>query len=159
MDRKMQTGDMKLNLLGPARGARKAPKRVGRGTGSGHGKTSCRGSKGQTSRSGGGVRPGFEGGQMPLARRLPKRGFYNVFRVEYQAVNVGRLGIFEPGSEIDPQSLLNRRLIRRKGLPVKILGNGEVNRPLTVKAHAVSAAARKKIEEAGGSIELIAAGK
>lgn len=146
---------MSLSGLRPARGAKKSPKRVGRGTGSGHGKTSCRGQKGQNSRSGGGVRPGFEGGQMPLSRRLPKVGFHNLFRVEYQVVNVGQLGVFEAGAEISPEGLHGRRIIRRRSEPVKILGKGEVSSALTVKAHAVSASARKKIEDAGGQVEII----
>ncbi len=151
--------EMKFHELRPARGAKKNPKRVGRGAGSGHGKTSCRGHKGQTSRSGSGVRRGFEGGQMPLARRLPKRGFTNIFRVEYQVVNVGQLGVFDSGSEIDPETLRLRRLVRRKGMPVKILGTGEVTQPLTVKVHAASESARRKIEAAGGKVELIASGR
>lgn len=155
----MEQGEMKLHHLRPAKGTKKNPKRVGRGTGSGHGKTSCRGQKGQTSRSGGGVRPGFEGGQMPLARRLPKRGFTNIFRVEYQVVNVGRLGAFESGAEVDPQGLHTRRMIRKKGMPVKILGKGDISLPLTVRVHAVSSTARKKIEDAGGRIELIESGR
>ena len=158
-DRTMEPGEMKLNALRPAAGTKKSPKRVGRGSGSGHGKTSCRGSKGQGSRSGSGVRPGFEGGQMPLARRVPKRGFTNIFRVEYQVVNVGQLGAFEAGGEIDPEQLLGKRLVRRKGRPVKVLGKGEITRALTVKVHAVSEAARRKIETAGGTVELITAVK
>ena len=150
---------MKLHHLRPPKGTRKSPKRVGRGTGSGHGKTSCRGQKGQNSRSGGGVRPGFEGGQMPLARRLPKRGFHNIFRVEYQVVNVGRLGVFESGAEVDLEGLRGRRMIRKPDAPVKILGKGDISHALTVKVHAVSATARKKIEEAGGRVELIGAGQ
>jgi len=152
---KTSPDEMSLSLLRPARGAKKSPKRVGRGTGSGHGKTSCRGQKGQKARSGGGIRPGFEGGQMPLARRLPKVGFHNLFRVEYQVVNVGQLGVFEAGAEIDPEGLRSRRIIRRRTQPVKILGKGEVSAALTVKAHAVSASARKKIEDAGGRIEIL----
>jgi large subunit ribosomal protein L15 len=155
----MELGEMKLNALRPAARTKKSPKRVGRGTGSGHGKTSCRGGKGQTARSGSGVRPGFEGGQMPLARRLPKRGFTNIFRVEYQVVNVGQLGAFEAGSEIDPEHLRGKRLVRRKGRPVKVLGKGEITQALTVKVHAVSEAARRKIETAGGTVELITAAK
>jgi large subunit ribosomal protein L15 len=155
----VESQEMKHNLLSPPPGTKKARKRVGRGTGSGHGKTSCRGSKGQNSRSGGGVRPGFEGGQMPLARRLPKRGFYNPFRVEYQAVNVSQLEAFDAGSEIDPALLLSRKLVRKASMPVKILGKGDITRAVTVKAHAVSAAAKEKIEKAGGRIELIAAPK
>ena len=152
-----ESQEMKLNLLRPAPGTKKSPKRVGRGTGSGHGKTSCRGSKGQNSRSGGGVRPGFEGGQMPLARRLPKRGFHNPFRVEYQPVNVSQLETFAAGSEIDPAGLHTKKLVRKLGMPVKILGKGDITRAVTVKAHAVSATAREKIEKAGGRVELIAA--
>jgi large subunit ribosomal protein L15 len=151
----MEQGEMKLHHLRPPKGTKTNPKRVGRGTGSGHGKTSCRGQKGQNSRSGGGVRPGFEGGQMPLARRLPKRGFKNIFRVEYQVVNVSRLDVFESGTEVNPEGLLTRRMIRKKEKPVKILGKGEIALPLTVKVHAVSETARKKIEAAGGRIELI----
>lgn len=148
---------MKLHLLRPAKGTKKDRKRVGRGTGSGHGKTSCRGGKGQTARSGSGVRPGFEGGQMPLSRRLPKRGFHNIFRVEHQVVNVGQLQVFESGSDIDPEILRGRRLVRRKDSPVKILAKGEITHPLTIKVHAISGAARKKIENVGGKVELITA--
>ena len=155
----MEQGEMKLHHLRPPKGTKTNPKRVGRGTGSGHGKTSCRGHKGQNARSGGGVRPGFEGGQMPLARRLPKRGFKNIFRVEYQVVNVSRLDVFESGAEVNPVGLLTRRMIRKKEMPVKILGKGEITLPLTVKVHAVSETARKKIEEAGGRIELIESGR
>ena len=155
----MEQGEMKLHHLRPPEGTKKNPKRVGRGTGSGHGKTSCRGQKGQKSRSGGGVRPGFEGGQMPLARRLPKRGFKNIFRVEYQVVNVSRLGGFESGTEVNPEGLLAKRMIRKKGMPVKILGKGELTTALTLKVHAVSETARKKIEDAGGRIELIESGR
>jgi large subunit ribosomal protein L15 len=155
----VESQEMKHHLLSPAPGTKKDRKRVGRGSGSGHGKTSCRGHKGQKSRSGGGVRPGFEGGQMPLARRLPKRGFHNPFRVEYQAVNVSQLEAFEAGSEIDPQVLLGRKLVRKAAMPVKILGKGDITRAVTVKAHAVSASAKEKIEKAGGRVELIAAPK
>ncbi len=155
----MEQGEMKLHQLRPPKGTKKSPKRVGRGTGSGHGKTSCRGQKGQSSRSGGGVRPGFEGGQMPLARRLPKRGFHNIFRVEYQVVNVSRLGVFEAGAEVDLEGLRGRRMIRKPDAPVKILGKGDIAHPLTVRVHAVSATARKKIEDAGGRIELIGKGR
>lgn len=153
----VESQEMKLNLLSPAPGTKKNRKRVGRGTGSGHGKTSCRGSKGQKARSGGGVRPGFEGGQMPLARRLPKRGFHNPFRVEYQPVNVSQLESFEAGSEINPAVLLEKKLVRKAAMPVKILGKGDITRAVAVKAHAVSAAAKEKIEKAGGSVELITA--
>jgi large subunit ribosomal protein L15 len=158
MEKEMvESQEMKLNLLSPAPGTKKDRKRVGRGTGSGHGKTSCRGSKGQKARSGGGVRPGFEGGQMPLARRLPKRGFHNPFRIEYQPVNVSQLESFEAGSEINPAVLFEKKLVRKAAMPVKVLGKGEITRALTVKAHAVSAAAKEKIEKAGGSVELITA--
>ena len=156
---KKDAGEMKLHLLRPAKGSKKAPKRVGREAGSGHGKTSCRGGKGQTARSGSGVRRGFEGGQMPLARRLPKRGFCNIFRTEYQVVNVGQLEVFDSGSEIDHALLVSKRLVRRSKDMVKVLAKGEIARPLTVKVHAVSAAARKKIESAGGKVELIDIGK
>jgi large subunit ribosomal protein L15 len=118
------------------------------------GKTAGRGQKGQKARSGGGVRPGFEGGQMPLVRRLPKRGFKNPFRVEYEVVNVGQLNIFEPGTEVTPELLRARRLVRRD-LPVKILGEGELDRPLVVRAQAFSASAREKIVAASGTAEVI----
>ena len=147
---------MSLNLLRPAPGTKKAAKRVGRGTGSGHGKTSCRGENGQRSRSGPGLRPGFEGGQMPLSRRLPKRGFRNIFRVAFQVVNVGQLQPFGAGEKIDPEMLRGKRLVRRRTAPVKILGVGEITHPLTVRVHAVSDSARKKIEAAGGQVELLA---
>ena len=155
----MELGEMKLNALRPAAKTKKSPKRVGRGSGSGHGKTSCRGGKGQTARSGSGVRPGFEGGQMPLARRLPKRGFTNIFRVEFQVVNVGQLEAFDAGSEIDQEYLCDKRLVRHRGRPVKVLGKGEITRALKIKAHAVSESARRKIETAGGTVELITAAK
>ena len=153
----VEPGEMKLHLLRPAKGTKKDRKRIGRGTGSGHGKTSCRGGKGQTARSGSGVRRGFEGGQMPLSRRLPKRGFCNIFRVEHQVVNVGQLEVFESGSDIDPDILRGKRLVRRKNSPVKVLAKGEITRPLTIKVHAISGAARKKIENVGGKVELITA--
>ena len=149
-------GELSLHALRPGRGAKHSQKRVGRGPGSGHGKTSCRGGKGQTARSGGNVQPGFEGGQMPLQRRLPKRGFTNIFRTEFQVVNVGQLEAFDAGSEVTPEALRGRRLVRRGAAPVKVLADGALSRALTVKAHAVSAAARVKIEAAGGRVELIA---
>jgi large subunit ribosomal protein L15 len=117
---------MKINELAPAEGSRRARKRVGRGPGSGHGKTSCRGHKGQNSRSGGGVRPGFEGGQMPIHRRLPKRGFKNPFRKEYSVVNVGDLSRFEPNTQLDPDSLQEAGLVWKMLDGVKLLGNGEI---------------------------------
>ncbi|MDI3316677.1 MAG: 50S ribosomal protein L15 [Bacillota bacterium] len=135
---------------------RKHPKRVGRGVGSGHGKTATRGTKGQKARSGGAKGAGFEGGQMPLQRRLPRRGFNNArFRKEYATVNVAQLNLFEPGSEVTPELLLERRLVRKMMDGIKILGNGEVDRQLTVRAHAFSQAARAKIEAAGGKAEVI----
>ena len=149
-------GELASHRLAPAPGAAKRRKRVGRGVGSGHGKTSCRGGKGQTARSGGSIRPGFEGGQMPLQRRLPKRGFHNPFRTAYEVVNVGQLEAFDAGSQVDPAALRAKRLVRRGAAPVKVLADGELTRGLTVRAHAVSVAARRKIEAAGGTVDLIA---
>jgi large subunit ribosomal protein L15 len=149
---------MDLGTLKPAPGSTKKRKRVGRGDGSGHGKTSGRGHKGQGARSGGNVPPGFEGGQMPLRRRVPKRGFHNPFRQVSVVVNLGQLEIFESGSEVTPEILLERRLIRRKGEPVKILADGSLTKPLTVKAHAFSSKAKEKIEALGGKAELIQKG-
>jgi large subunit ribosomal protein L15 len=147
---------MKLSDLTPAPGSSKKRKRVGRGDGSGHGKTSCRGHKGQGARSGGGTRPGFEGGQMPLQRRLPKRGFHNPFRVEMSVVNLGQLENFPSGSEVTPETLAERGLLGRKQLRIKILGDGSLSKSLTVKAHGFSAKAKEKIEASGGKVELIA---
>jgi len=141
---------MKLHDLSPAKGSRRASKRIGRGPGSGTGKTAGKGHKGQKSRSGYSRRLGFEGGQMPLIRRVPKRGFTNIFRKEVAAVNLRDLADFE--GEVTPELLLEKGLVR-KGLAVKILGDGEVSSPLTVKAHRFSRAAREKIEAAGGSCE------
>ena len=141
---------MKLHDLSPAKGSRRSPKRIGRGPGSGTGKTAGKGHKGQKSRSGYSRRLGFEGGQMPLIRRVPKRGFTNIFRKEVAAVNVRDLAGFE--GEVTPELLLEKGLVR-KGLAVKILGDGEVSSPLTVKAHRFSRSAREKIEAAGGSCE------
>ena len=146
---------MKLSGLKIPEGSRKKRKRVGRGSGSGHGKTSCRGSKGQNARSGGGVRPGFEGGQMPLSRRLPKRGFHNRFKKDVIAVNLEQLQRFHEGSVIDADVLLKNGIIKRKGDGVKILANGSVNRSLTFKVNSVSRGAREKIEASGGSVEVI----
>jgi large subunit ribosomal protein L15 len=145
---------MKLSDLAPAPGSRKKRKRVGRGPGSGHGKTSCRGHKGQNSRSGGGTKPGFEGGQMPLQRRLPKRGFTNIFRQDYSIVNVGALERLQD-TTVTPELLMQEGLIRNLKQGVKILGSGEVTRAYTIKVHAVSTSAREKIEKANGSVELI----
>ncbi len=146
---------MRLDSLKPPKGSRKARKRVGRGPGSGTGKTAGRGHKGLGARSGGGAAaPGFEGGQMPLARRLPKRGFSNVNRVEYQVVNLADLASFDAGSVVDPAALKISGLAKRR-MPVKILGNGKLEHSLTVRAHGFSAAARKAIEGAGGTAEVV----
>jgi large subunit ribosomal protein L15 len=141
---------MKLHDLSPASGSTHSRKRVGRGTGSGLGKTAGRGHKGGQSRSGYSVRPGFEGGQMPLIRRVPKRGFHNEFRVEYAVINVAQLAGL--GATVTPESLAERGLVRR-GRPVKVLGNGEVQSAVTVSAHKFSRTARAKIEAAGGRCE------
>jgi len=143
-----------VHHLAPASGATHARKRVGRGPGSGHGKTAGRGHKGQKSRSGYRHMRGFEGGQMPLHRRLPKRGFTNVFRKEYDPVNLSLLAKFEAGQEITPETLHARGFTGKNAL-VKILGDGEVGRALTVRAHKFSASAREKIEKAGGRCEII----
>lgn len=145
---------MKLDDLKPAQGSNSKRKRVGRGDGSGHGKTSCRGHKGQGARSGGGTQPGFEGGQMPLQRRLPKRGFHNPFAVKVAVVNLAQLETFPAGSEITPESLAERGLVRRRSR-VKILGDGTLSKALTIKAHGFSAKAKEKIEASGGKMELL----
>ncbi len=141
---------MKLHELGPKKGSRFKRKRVGRGPGSGTGKTAGRGHKGQRSRSGFSHRAGFEGGQMPLVRRVPKRGFTNIFRIEYSTVNVSTLESLD--GEVSPESLLERGMVRR-GKPVKILGDGEISKALTVRAHKFSRSAKEKIEAAGGTCE------
>lgn len=146
---------MKLNELKPVEGARHYKKRVGRGTGSGLGKTSTRGHKGQNARSGGGVRPGFEGGQTPLFKRLPKRGFTNINRLEYAVVNVSDLNAFEAGSIVDLQALQQKGLVKKEYEGVKVLGNGELKVALTVKAKKFSETAKEKISAAGGSIEVL----
>lgn len=146
---------MKLHELRPAEGSVKKSKRVGRGTASGWGKTAGRGQDGQNSRSGGGVRPGFEGGQLPLYRRLPKRGFNNIFAKEIVSINVDRLNIFENGTEVTPELLLEKRIIRKINDGVKILGNGTLEKSLTVKANKFSKSAAEKIEAAGGKVEVI----
>jgi large subunit ribosomal protein L15 len=146
---------MKLDNLKPAPGSNVKRKRVGRGEGSGHGKTSGRGHKGQGSRSGGGTKPGFEGGQMPLQRRLPKRGFHNPFKIEMSVVNVEQLESFATGSEVTPELLVQRGLVRGKNKKIKILGDGSLSKILTVKAHGFSARAKEKIEASGGKTELI----
>ena len=145
---------MKLHDLKPAVGATTAPKRLGRGTGSGLGKTSGKGHKGAKARSGGGKRPGFEGGQMPLTMRLPKRGFTNKWRVEYATVNVERLNIFEDGATVTPVELVESGILKNVQDGVKILGNGEITKKLTVKATKFTAAAKEKIEAAGGKVEV-----
>ena len=146
---------MKLHDLKPAVGATTAPKRLGRGTGSGLGKTSGKGHKGAKARSGGGKRPGFEGGQMPLTMRLPKRGFTNIFRKEYVAINVDRLEIFEDGMVVSPVELIQYGVIKNVEDGVKILGNGEITKKLTVQANKFSESAKQKIEAAGGKAEVI----
>ena len=146
---------MKLNELRPARGAVKKRKRVGRGPGSGHGKTATKGNKGQQARAGRSKRKGFEGGQMPLTRRLPKFGFKNPFRVEYQVINVGLLDErFGDGQSVDIVALHAHGLLHKKGKPVKLLGGGNVTKKLAVKVDAASESARQKIEGAGGSVAL-----
>jgi len=146
---------MKLNELRPPKGARKKRKRIGRGEGSGHGGTSTKGHKGRKARSGGTISPGFEGGQMPLQRRLPKRGFTNPSRKEWTVVNLGDLTAFPEGAVVDVESLKSSGLVRKVAFGVKILGDGEISRPLTIRAHAFSLAAKKKIEAAGGKAEVI----
>jgi large subunit ribosomal protein L15 len=145
---------MNLDSMKPPKGSRRAPKRVGRGPGSGLGKTSARGHKGQRARTGGTSKVGFEGGQMPMARRLPKHGFKNPFRVEFQAVNVGDLKKFEANAAVDPTTLRDAGLAIRRG-PVKILGTGAIDRPLTVHAHAFSKTAAAAIAAAGGQAVVI----
>ena len=146
---------MRLDELKPPRGAKKKAKRVGRGPGSGQGTTAGRGNKGQRSRSGGGVPPGFEGGQMPLQRRLPKRGFYNLFRKVFAEINVRDLEPFAADSVVDEELLRQSGLIRGKFDGVKLLGDGEIDKPLTVKVDRCSAGARQKIEAAGGKVEVV----
>ncbi len=146
---------MKLNELRPAEGATKKRKRVGRGDGSGHGGTSCRGHKGQNARSGGGVRPGFEGGQMPLSRRLPKRGFHNIFRKVFVIVNIGQLVVFPKDSVVDADTLMTSGIVKSAGDAIKVLGKGTIDRPLTVKVQGISRGAREKIEASGGTVEVV----
>ncbi|HET9961722.1 MAG TPA: 50S ribosomal protein L15 [Nitrospiraceae bacterium] len=146
---------MKLHELAPSEGAKHKRKRIGRGPGSGHGKTATKGHKGLKARSGGAKRPGFEGGQMPLIRRIPKYGFANPFRTEYAIVNLKSLAELQTTEAITPQLLINEGLVRRKGQLVKILGQGEVTRPLVVQAHKFSKSAEAKIQAAGGRAEVI----
>ena len=146
---------MKLHELKPAVGSTTAPKRLGRGVGSGLGKTSGKGHKGAKARSGGGKGPGFEGGQMPFIRRVPKRGFTNIFRKEFATVNVECLNIFEDGTEVTVESLMNAGLVRKLLDGVKIMGSGELTRKLTVKANKFTGSAKEKIEALGGKAEVI----
>ena len=149
---------MRQDELSPATGSKKSRKRVGRGDGSGHGTYSGRGCKGQKSRSGGkmSMSRGFEGGQLPLIKRLPqKRGFVNIFRTEYSVVSIGKLNMFEAGSEVTPERLVAVGVVKSLRHPVKILGDGEINYPLVVKANKFSAAAKAKIEAAGGTAEEV----
>lgn len=148
---------MKLHEIGPEPGSKKRRKRVGRGTSAGQGKSAGRGTKGQGARSGGVKGPYFEGGQLPLVRRLPfRRGFTNIFKVTYAPVNVGRLAGFEAGAEVSPESLAAAGIVKSAAVPVAILGHGALDRALVVKAHRFSASARAKIEGAGGSVEILA---
>ena len=146
---------MNLHELSPAAGSNTKAYRKGRGAGSGNGKTAGRGHKGQWARSGGGVRPGFEGGQMPLARRLPKRGFHNIFGTTYAPVNVSALEKFEDGAVVDAKALLEKGILSKCEYGVKILGNGSLTKKLTVQASAFSASAKEKIEAAGGKVEEV----
>ena len=146
---------MKLHELAPAAGSKKTRTRVGRGLGSGLGKTSGRGQKGQNSRSGGGVRTGFEGGQMPLYRRLPKRGFKNIFALQYAEVNVSQLNRFEDGATVDPVALIEAGILKNVRDGIRILGNGTLERKLTVIANGFTKSAVEKIEAAGGKAEVI----
>ncbi len=147
---------MKLNDLSPAPGSRKNKKRVGRGNGSGHGTYSGRGCKGEKARAGFKIRPGFEGGQLPIIKRLPrKRGFTHNFRLAYSVVNMNKLDIFESGSEVTPEKLLSAGLVKSLRQPVKILAAGDITHPLVVKAHKFSTAAKAKIEAVGGSVEEV----
>lgn len=146
---------MKLSNLSPVEGSVRDVKRIGRGHGSGNGKTAGKGHKGQKARAGRGMRPGFEGGQMTLQRRIPKRGFNNIFATEYAEVNVGKLNVFEDGTTVDAVALIEMGIIKKELDGVKILGNGELTKNLTVKAAAFSGSAAKKIEAAGGKAEVM----
>ena len=146
---------MKLHELSPAFGSTKESKRIGRGHGSGNGKTAGKGHKGQKARAGHGMRPGFEGGQMPLQRRVPKRGFNNIFAEDWQAVNVSALEVFEDGAVVDAKALAENGIIKKADIPVKVLGNGKLTKKLTVNLNAFSASAAEKINAAGGKAEVI----
>lgn len=145
---------MKLYELSPAEGSARKAWRKGRGTGTGNGKTAGKGHKGQNARSGGGVRPGFEGGQLPLYRKLPKRGFYNRFGKQYAVVNVSELNVFEDGATVDINALLEKKIVRRELDGLKVLGNGEITKKITVIAKVFSGTAKEKIEAAGGKTEV-----
>lgn len=145
---------MKLNELSPAAGSKKESKRVGRGAASGQGKTAGKGHKGQKARSGGTIRPGFEGGQMPLSRRLPKRGFNNIFATKYAIINLSDLNKFNDGDTVDEAALVEKKIVKNTMDGVKVLGNGEVTKKLTVTLAAFSASAKQKIEAAGGKAEV-----
>ena len=147
--------EKQIHDLSPVKGSTHVDKRKGRGHGTGNGKTAGRGHKGQKARSGGGVRIGFEGGQMPLARRIPKRGFHNIFAKPLESVNVSALNQFEDGAVVDAQALLESRVLSKCVYGVKILGNGEITKKLTVKANAFSESAKAKIEAAGGKAEVV----
>ena len=146
---------MKMHELDPAMGSTKESKRIGRGHGSGQGKTAGKGHKGQHARAGRGIRIGFEGGQMPLQRRVPKRGFNNIFAEEWVAINLSSLEVFEDGSVVDAAALASKGIIKKANLPVKVLGNGKLTKKLTVKLNAYSASAAEKIAAAGGKAEVI----
>jgi large subunit ribosomal protein L15 len=146
---------MKLNELSPPPGSRKYSKRLGRGVGSGTGKTAGRGTKGYNSRSGGGVRPGYEGGQMPIQRRLPKRGFTNIFQKKIAVINLRDLSRFESGSLVDDAALVQAGLIKGKRDGIKLLGHGEIKQPLKIRLTHISKSAREKIEAAGGTVEVL----
>lgn len=146
---------MKMHELAPAIGSTKEAKRIGRGHGSGNGKTAGKGHKGQKARAGHGMRAGFEGGQMPLQRRVPKRGFNNIFATEWTAINLSALEVFEDGSVVDADALKAAGIIKKAEIPVKVLGNGKLTKKLTVKLNAYSASAAEKINAAGGKAEVI----
>ncbi len=146
---------MKMHELAPAIGSTKEVKRIGRGHGSGNGKTAGKGHKGQKARAGHGMRAGFEGGQMPLQRRVPKRGFNNIFATEWAAINVSALEVFEDGSVVDAAALADKGIIKKANLPIKVLGNGKLTKKLEVKLNAYSASAAEKINAAGGKAEVI----
>jgi large subunit ribosomal protein L15 len=145
---------MKLDELTPPKGARRKVKRVGRGTGSGHGKTACKGHKGQNARAGRGTKAGFEGGQMPIQRRLPKRGFHSPFKKQFAIIHVGDLNRFPKDTVVEPQLLVQSGLLRKEET-VKLLSDGELQHPLTIRVHRVSKAALKKVESASGKVEVI----